>query len=837
MHRFHFTRTLRTLLFLAVLGSFMAGSGLLWWVNRTGLPESWRSYIEQEAEKKGAYLKIGSLRLSLLQGVIATDVHVFNESERLQEISRLESIVLSFDPAKIARGIVELTKVQLNHANLDLPLDPKNAQGGQVLHITDASGTVFMPGERRLELRDATGNVAGIQLKLDAKIIFPRGDDKKPPKQNSLDYPRALTAKILTELEKWRFDAARPPILKISLDGDLNDHSTLTAKLDLDCERVEKNDYLLRQVRAEASLAQEIITVSSLTARDTSGPFSAHADFDMTHNAGRFDVSSGLEIPALFSSWLNLPRPKDIKTRGKQILEASGNFELDEHGTPTIHMTGRGRCEALSFRGVAFDSIESNFSWQENKLLLRDLHILRKDGRADGKVLLSWPNPKKGPLGQLEIRSTLTLPIYRQLVTGWTPKLPLEVILENFAELEKPNIDLNAVGSFDSNNHEIWSYKGSGIAKNISYHGVPVNSAQCQYDLNHQKQDFYDGTVDFNYTNYPLRKSFNGPASAIAKVGRIRFDNIQKTVAVESVRGAIWAAPVVRLFAPKVADSLEIYRFHQPPEMLANGLVDVTPQGRTALEIDFRAAPGQLADYEFLGENLTLREPSGHVSLRGEKVLIRDLKLQGFGGPVTGKIDYLGAGKLQGDLNWTQLTFADIAQTYGFEIKGSGTTTGRLEFSITNGKVSTLDGEGLIALETDELFSVPVFGPLSSLIGGVLNDKTAGTQLAKNAFCTFKISNGILRSQDFQTRTTSLSMVGDGSVDLNDRTLDMTMRLNTRGFLGFITLPLRPFSGLFQFHGTGPLKDTNWVSTPFSPAPEAQNKLLLSPPPKATAVE
>jgi hypothetical protein len=36
---------------------------------------------------------------------------------------------------------------------------------------------------------------------------------------------------------------------------------------------------------------------------------------------------------------------------------------------------------------------------------------------------------------------------------------------------------------------------------------------------------------------------------------------------------------LVRLFAPKVADSLEVYRFHRPPELAGSGVVDVTPQG------------------------------------------------------------------------------------------------------------------------------------------------------------------------------------------------------------------------------------------------------------------
>ena len=210
---------------------------------------------------------------------------------------------------------------------------------------------------------------------------------------------------------------------------------------------------------------------------------------------------------------------------------------------------------------------------------------------------------------------------------------------------------------------------------------------------------------------------------------------------------------------------------------------------------------------------------------------ISDLKLEAFDGPLSGDIDYLGKGKLKGDLSWTKISIPSLTSTYGFQMKGGGTTTGRLDFTLEDGKVETMGGTGLLALEKTELFSVPMFGPLTPLIGGVLNDESAGMEMAKNAFCTFNIQNGILSSNDFQTSTKSLNFAGDGSVNMIDRTIDMTVRMNARGMvLGLLTLPLRPFSGLFQFHGSGNLKEPKWESMKFTTPPEKQNDLLLEPP-------
>ena len=820
MYRLHLTRNLRSFAFLLIVSAVLAGVGALWWANHTGLPGPWRAAVEQQISKQGAFVKIGSLRYVVLQGIIATDVRVYSEREHLREISRLERVLLDFDKTKLARGIVHLNKIQLDHARLILPVDPENPDS-ETLHVTDAEGTIFMPGDQRIEVRDAHGKIAGIDVALNARIIWFRQEGPKPPDDSNLNKRRALMAKILGELGKWRFDEKRPPAVQITLDGDINDFSSITAKLGLQIQTMEKNDHVLYQVSAEAEMTGDLVTVSSLRASDMNGIFEGHLDYNLANREGRFDVSSSLEIPDLLTAWLGVRMPKDILIGGKQTLESEGDFVLDEHYSPQFRLAGHVRCDWVTLRGADFESVETAFSWREGNLFMRDLKLVRGDGQATAKAMVEWP------LVRLEAHSTLPVQVYRQLVAGL--KLPIEVVLDHFSERDGANIDITAEGGFDLTNHLAWAYTGHGNAKNISYNGVPVNAAQCKFSLNHQELDFSDGSVNFDYSRYVLHSAFDGAKEGSAKVSRVRYDAAAKLVEVEDVQGSIWAAPVVRLFAPKIADSLEQYRFHQPPEMKASGVVDVTPQGRTALDVSFRS--DQPADYQFLGENLTLGQPRGQVVLRGEQVKIGNLRLAAFDGLISGTIDYLGGGKLRGDLSWTKLSIPELTSAYGFQMKSGGDVTGRIDFSLTDNKVETLSGEGLLALEKAELFSVPIFGPLTPLIGTVLSNEKAGIQQAKNAFCTFKISNGILTTNDFQTSTSSLNFAGDGSVNLANRTLDMTMRMNARGFvLGLITLPLRPFSGLFQFHGSGPLRDTKWESMKFTNPPAAQQELLMETP-------
>ncbi|RYD36789.1 MAG: hypothetical protein EOP87_04830 [Verrucomicrobiaceae bacterium] len=461
--------------------------------------------------------------------------------------------------------------------------------------------------------------------------------------------------------------------------------------------------------------------------------------------------------------------------------------------------------------------MKSAFSWNDGNLYLLDTVLTRKDGVASGKALI------QGPLVQMALRSTLPSETYLPFFSGQ----PLELVIRDFGRLPGAKVDVELEGGFDTREKKSWAYTGRGQVDNVTFKGVPVAMAKCSFDLSHHALDFHDGTVVFNYDNYGLRNAYGGPSRGTTKIGRVRYDPVPRQVEIEGVEGTIWAAPLVRLFAPKIADDLEAYRFHTPPNLKGSGIVDVTPQGRTNLTVSFSTE--KAADYKFLGESITLSQPRGQVLIRGNNVTVNDLTLRAFGGPVVSRFDF-SKGKLGGEVSWTKVGLPEVTSTYGFQMNGGGTTTGRLEFTCSGGKIETLDGTGLVALEQAELFSVPVFGPLSKLVAGALGDRRAGHERAKDAFLNFEIRKGVLSSNDFRTSTSSLVFTGDGSIDLATRDIDMTVRMNARGFLGLITLPLRPFYGLFQFHGTGPMRDADWKSELFTSPPKDQEETLLNPP-------
>ena len=816
MYHLHLSRHLRTLAFIAVAVALLAAAGTLWWANRTGLPPSWRAAIEREIGKHGAHVRIGGLSYLPFRGLSATNIRVFSDAACTSEISRLERVLLDFDKTRLARGEIRLSKLVLNNARLDLPVNPEDPRSER-LEVGQATGTLLMPGGRRLEIRNARGTIEGIEVELNARLVGYQQDGDGGGGQNPMGQRRELLARVIAELNRWHFDRSQPPRIRIHIDGDANDGGRLSSKLTLTARGVEKNGHTLDELDCEAELSGDLLTVTAIKARDGRGGLQGRVDYDIGDRHGRFDAHSSLDILALLKAWTGIEASGGVLVGGSQKIEAQGEFRLDAENRPQVHVTGRADCGSVVVRGVLFERVESLFAWRENELFLRDIRLSRPDGTATGKAMIQWPQVR------LALDSNLPARVYQPFFTGQ----PLEKVIADFAERKGAEIRVSLEGGFDATDRHSWAYTGSGRLKNMNYKGVPLNAAGCRFSLSHDELDFFDGDITFNYQNYPLREAYKGPAEGSAKVGRIRYNAAEKTVDVEKVTGTVWAAPLVRLFAPKVADSLEVYRFHRPPELSGDGVVDVTPRGRTVLDVVFRTAGA--ADYRFLGENVTLTKPSGKVAIRGPKVNVSDLECLAFGGPIRARFDVNGP-RLEGEMSWTGLEIPALCSTYGLTMKGGGEFTGRIDFSITGGRVETMAGEGLFALERTELFSVPIFGPLSPLISGVLNDRRAGFERAKSAFCNFTIKDGILSSRDFNTTTTSLTFAGDGEVDLAKRTIDMTMRMNARGLLGLLTLPLRPFYGMFQFRGTGPLRNPQWENVMFTAPPPEQDAHLKDPP-------
>lgn len=817
MLRLKIIHQLRTAVFLLVASTIAGGAGLLWWANSTGMPESWRNAIERNIAKHDIHIEIGALSLHPLQGIIAREVRVYADASRQQVISRLEGVILDLDNAKLAKGQFQLAQIKLSNAKLSLPVDPDRSDS-EVIEITGIEGTFIPPGNRKMEIRNATGNLGGIEITINASILDDLSETRPSETRLSSEGERHLIDKFIRELRNWRFDPEAPPEVHVMIEGARSQPDQLVADISLKATSVEKNQHRLERLQGHARLQRNLLTVTSLEADDGRRQLSAHLDYNLTDKSGRFDIQSGLEIPELLQAWLGIRMPGDLVIAGDQDLQAAGMFDLSDRQSPDVHVTGKAKCNSAMLRGIRFDQMKSSFAWRNGDIFLKDLELVRPDGKVQGKVMI------QDSLVRMDLNSSLLPHYYRPLFIG----KPMEELIADFTSGGNSRFELELEGGFDLKDPRSWAYTGSANMENMQYRGVALAGAQTRLALSSAGLGFSDGNIEFDYANYPLALRFDGPDQ-----GRLSFESIHyqraggREVRFEGLAGNFWPAPLCRMFLTRTADHLEAYQFHHPPGITGSGTIGLDAPENTRIELKFESK--HAADYVLLGSVVTVGKPAALVTIAREGTTLEDFRFEVFEGKAIGAMHFPRGKPMSIDVDYSKLSMDSISENYKLKLECGGRTSGKLKFEMMPGKVASMQGKGNFSLIGAELFSVPMFGPLSSMMQVVLNDKRAGAERAKNAVCSYRIQNGILATSDFQTSTTSLVFVGVGSVDLNDMTMDMTMRVNARGLLGILFLPLKPFAGMFQFHGSGPLKDTTWKRVSFTD-PDAKLKQLLEAP-------
>jgi hypothetical protein len=830
---------LRLALALAAFLLVVAAAGVVWWANHTGLPEAWRGLIEDALAVKGIHAEVGGLRYLPLRGIEANEVVLYRDASRRRTIGRFNELVLDVNPSQLYRGNLRLDRLDLTGARVSLMVDPDDPET-ETLEISNLRGRLDFLAPRGLMASGVSGLVGGVELHVGGRLELyePSETLSREAWDRSESRRRKLLLNVIESLEHLELDGPVPPRLHVNLEGDLDRPESLRARMSFSGDRLTCRDLEIERVDIRADLLGDLLVVDHAEIVTPDGALNGRAEYETGAGRGTFELGSTLRLPEalrrlrLVPDGLELPRFTEPPTFGVQ-----GNFSrreesdgaADERANPLsfgvlsgwrYQLIGDFDWVGPSYRHWAADRFRAAFSWDGSRLMLDNAEIREGPRKLEGRAFFTADEIR------YRARGDLSLGFYQNAIDIE----PLSTVLDDFTPGEAPETRVRFEGRANPRDRRDCSFRGEAEARHIRYRGVPARRARVDLDLTHNELIFRRGEVEFDYRDYPLRVRHDGPDRGEIEVDRIRYHHPKRTVTVDSLRGTAWPAPVVRTFAPEVADELEAFGFHRPPKLEADGRIHVVPRGaHQDLTVRFRTAAPM--DYEFLGRGLEIAAPKGRVRILPDRLELRGLSGGAFGGLIRAEIDQsLGDFNLRGELDWTGLGLPAIAEAYEFSPRPPGQLTGRIKFELTEPGAAGLGGRGHIALEDGALFDVPVFGPLSPVISGVLGRPKAGFQEATDAFCHFEIENGVMRTADFLTTTPSMVFTGDGVADLNRRLLRMTIRMNARGLLGVLTLPLKPLYGLFQFRGSGPIADPEWRNVRFTSPPPDQEQRLLSPP-------
>ena len=384
-----------------------------------------------------------------------------------------------------------------------------------------------------------------------------------------------------------------------------------------------------------------------------------------------------------------------------------------------------------------------------------------------------------------------------------------------------------------------WELNGACNLGQTIYNGVRISSGTSRFGIDRTGFHVRDLSLIFDYSDYEPRNRHGGPLSGELELERLQYDRGSETTEIVNLTGEVWPGPLLRLADARTSAYIEeLLGFRQPPTMSASGRFDHSDGGNGTLMNIRIEAPG-VTDYEFLGKTLQLANLSADIASRENRHDVTALNFQTFQGTGAGVLSIREAPQektlIEGGIRWDNLSLSEISKKFSFEKEALGAITGRLDFTTLGGDTRTLNGKGVVGLKNGQLFNVPIFGPLSLPLGTILGKEYSHEQ-ARDASATFVLRNGTAFTKDFLTSTPSTTFVGEGFIDLSEKQVDLTMRMNARGLLGLVTLPLAPLRGLFQFRGQGPLNEPVWRSAPFTEPDGGSAHPIFKDPPRAQII-
>ncbi|MGJ8673421.1 hypothetical protein [Rubritalea sp.] len=838
----HFIIRLRVLITILIIVGIVGVVGGFFYLHEKGFSENAADRVSKEMERYGIYAEFDNLSFHLIRGLTANNVAFYRTKKREIEIASLPSLAIHVDKTKMMRGILKITNVSVTDAHLAIPLI-SDFPDSPIIKIDNVTGSIDLPGSQSVSTTNLTGLYQGIEVSLSCNVWR-----DKPKEKSSLTHEQklkkvAVYKDFIEQLDNWKWPEDESPKLSLFVEGNLSRSEKIDFDFVFDSPKLEYKNYSMEEVHLEGDWNQNLVTIDNLIFTNQAEKLSITADYDFLQKGGRYKINSSIHLQNFFKQVFDKRIMSQFRATGRNHILAEGTYKLPK--TPEerldVRLIGKIESRDFNFSGASVNTLKSDFSWNNGDLYLDKIEVEHDLGKLTGRLII------KDRLIRYNMVSSLPAHVY-------FPFIKLDLLRDYLSRItftDKSYIDVHSSGSINQDDLKDWNSQGHAVLRNFKKNGVPISHATGKYRLDRASATFSDLTATFDYTNYALKRVNNGPKSGTLTAKKLHFEWVKKLALIEQARGSAWPAPVLNLFAPKIGEHLEQYRFHSPPSLNCSGRVSWTTEknNSTDLTIDFTSKG--ITDYRFLGEDLPLENVKASVRVLPDKVEVNNLSGKAFSGALNGYIHVIPSSSYyKGKFTENNAQLSEVSSIYGLKGLDQGRVTADFSFSGQGSDITTLDGSGKLSLKDADLMAVPLFGPLSKLVDGVLSSAARRDTLlhekANNLDCTFTARNGVFYTKDLSSMTQSTVFTGEGWINCDSLTLDLTIRMNYRGLMGLAEVPMkiielpvqalnkiftgRNVEGLRQFHGTGKLSKPNWQFAPFqSPSDGKRDPIFRRP--------
>jgi len=760
---------LRFFLFVAICALTWSG----WYLAKRGFGRQWRNRVVEELHKRGVEASVTRLTLDPVRGLIAQDVRIFDFKNRENTLAVISEIALDINYSALLHHQPFLNALDVRGAELTIPTGPTGSTTPNP-RITQFRAHIYFPPEQ-IYVSQAEGMFCGVRISASGQLIK-RNDYKPSDEFSEEDWNQRmlLIQRVADELRRFKFPGEAPS-LQVKFSGDLSQFEAARAEATLHADRLQRGPYEMQNLALTAEWTNQTLNVTRCDWNDSVGNFSGRTSWSRETKAADFQARSTLDAKRFLDAFGFGQLLTDLALTTPPLIELSGSGNFSE-AAPRVSVIGRAVVENFTYRTVPFLKLAGDFSWDGARGMLRGLRLRHESGELSAD-LLEAPNDFRFNLESAvdpAVLRAIASPDLIRFLGEWECRRP-------------PMVKLTLHGA--SRAPETWTGEGTVALEHTRFRGVWMNGCNANVRLD-------KGALTFD--------NFRVTRDEGVGTGSFTYDFVKREVRLKDVKSTLRPADVILWIEPKLFKNVAPYKFRQPPNVVANGVIHFgAPNDHLELTVD---APTGM-EYVFLGKTLPVDRVSGRLLFTDNRLQLSEIAGRLFNGDIRGTADISltkGDPHYQANLTLEGIDFPRVADLYFKYETARGRLGGTYDWTGLGSDARSMRGKGTAQVTDGDIFAIPVFGPLSVVLGAIIPG--VGYSQAHKANAGFTVKDGVIHTDDFKVSGKLFGMVGHGDVRFLDDKLDFDIRVDAGG-PGIL---LTPMYKLFEYKGEGSLSKPNW---------------------------
>lgn len=751
------------------------------WLRFLGLPDSAKVYLLSEIERRHILpfpIAVDRLLLDPTGAILAERLTVFRDADR-------QSILLQVDRVRVSiawlswwqgRGLIDSAGIA--NADVRYPVGPQDTAD-----FHEVNADVSFNGHD-IKIQNAQARFLNLALYVRGTIHNDGFPAAHPPTADQMLARQNTWRSVLAGVDD--IGTQRPVEVQLEFETATHDLGGGRANFFMDAQNLTWRTAPVEELVIRGSLMDGVVTLSDFRIGLTRGELTAYGEWNLADRSAELQFNSSLDFTTLAAAFpgplgralgkLDFPYASPAMT-GRVLFDLQQGFHTDVQAD----LDWRN----FTFNGVAFERLSVPIAYDGKRLLIPGLKIAGKAGNIDLEMF--FDSTRDVPSLNARVVSSLD-PTVLQGVFGEG----MDNFLKSCAfQAGGPQIEATATGS--ALKTSAWTVKGKLAADKFVYKNA---------SFDHATSDFTFADSKLNLPNLEVHRPEGSGTGAII------YDFANRWVELHNMVTQVNVSEVAPVMGPKFTEYTKPYRFSRPPIVRANGKVDLQsdkPDLDTNLivEVDGKSP----MEWTLFNTPFSFDNPKGTLTFKNRRLVVNMRQCGFYDGGLVGLLDMdlresPAAYKL--DLNLNKVNFKKfMIRVFQYD-KSTGSLNVQSHFTGMIGKMETMTGGGEVKIENGDITQIPFLGSLTPLIPGF--------SAADAAHGHFTVGKGLIHTDDMSISSETLALIGNGNYNFIADKVDLDMRVNANAVFGIL---LYPISKIFEYHGTGKMKNVTWTPKNF----------------------